>query len=135
MKKKNLAEEYATARLQGRLSGNEISFSNNKVFSEEDIEAAFNAGRASIMQGMPKLKWIDALDKVEDFEEVFYEECITTTPFGEYSIRYFYYSKAYAVFLSGEKISMDFKLLNDAKLFVEKDYQNRIKRMLYEKYS
>ena len=133
MNKKNLAKEYATARLQGRLSGNEISFSNNKVFSEEDIEAAFNAGRASIMQDLPELKWVDDLDKVEDFEEVFYEECMTETPFGKYSIRYFYYSKAYMVFLSDEKISMDFRLLNDAKLFVEKDYQNRIKMMLYEK--
>lgn len=133
MKKKNLAKEYATARLQGRLSGNEISFSNNKVFSEEDIEAAFNAGRASIMQDLPELKWVDDLDTVEDFEEVFYEECMTKTPFGKYSIRYYYYSKAYVVFLSDEKVSMDFRLLNDAKLFVEKDYQNRIKMMLYEK--
>lgn len=31
MKKKNLAQEYATARLQGRLSGHEVSFSDNKV--------------------------------------------------------------------------------------------------------
>ena len=133
MKKKDLAKEYALARLQGRLSGDELSFSDNKVFTEEDIEAAFNAERASVMQDMPELKWIHDLDTVEDFEEVFYEECITTTPFGEYSIRYFYYSKAYVVFLSGEKISMDFKLLNDAKLFAEKDYQNRIKMVIYEK--
>ena len=72
MKKKNLAKEYATARLQGRLSGNEVSFSDNKVFTEEDIECAFSAGRASIMQDMPGLKWVDDLDEVEDFEEVFY---------------------------------------------------------------
>ena len=65
MERKNLAKEYAVARLQGRLSGNEISFSNNKIFSEEDIEAAFNAGRASIMQDLPELKWIDDLDVVE----------------------------------------------------------------------
>lgn len=124
---KNLAKEYATARLQGRLSGNEISFSNNKVFSEEDIEAAFNAGRASIMQDLPELKWIDDLAELEDFEE-----CMTKTPFGKYSIRYYYYG-AYVVFFSDEKISMDFKSLDDAKLFVEKDYFNRIKLVLYEK--
>lgn len=131
MERKNLAKEYAAARLQGRLSGNEISFSNNKVFSEEDIEAAFNAGRASIMQDLPEVKWIDDLAELEDFEE-----CMTKVPFGKYSIRYYYYYyyyRAYVVFFSDEKISMDFKSLDDAKLFAEKDYFNRIKLVLYEK--
>lgn len=57
MKQKDLAKEYATARLQGRLSGNEVSFSENKVFTEEDIKAAFNAGRESVLENMPELKW------------------------------------------------------------------------------
>ena len=52
---KKLAEEYALARLQGRLSGNEVSFSDNKVFAEEDIEAAFNAGRDSVVENIPNL--------------------------------------------------------------------------------
>ena len=55
MKQKNLAEEYATARLQGRLSGNEVSFSGNKVFTEEDIEDAFDAGRESVLENIPRL--------------------------------------------------------------------------------
>lgn len=57
MKQKDLAQEYATARLQGRQSGNEVSFSDNKVFTEEDIKYAFNAGRESVVDNMPKLKW------------------------------------------------------------------------------
>ena len=57
MKKKDLAKEYATARLQGRLGGNEMSFSENKIFTEEDIETAFNAGRESVVENVPKLKW------------------------------------------------------------------------------
>ena len=52
---KKLAEEYALARLQGRLSGNEVSFSDKKVFTEEDIEAAFNAGRESVVENIPNL--------------------------------------------------------------------------------
>ena len=55
MKKKDLAKEYALARLQGRLSENEVSFSENKVFTEEDIEAAFNAGRESVVKNIPRL--------------------------------------------------------------------------------
>lgn len=54
---KKLAEEYALARLQGRLSGNEISFSENRVFTKEDIENAFNAGRESVVENVPKLSW------------------------------------------------------------------------------
>ena len=57
MTQKDLAKHYTTARLQGRLSGNEVSFSENTVFTEEDIEAAFNAGRDSVVENMPELKW------------------------------------------------------------------------------
>ena len=57
MNKKDLGKHYTTARLQGRLSGNEVSFSENKVFTEEDIEAAFNAGRESVVENMPDLRW------------------------------------------------------------------------------
>ena len=54
-KKKDLAVEYALARLQGRLSGNEVSFCENKVFTEGDIETAFNAGRESVVENIPRL--------------------------------------------------------------------------------
>ena len=57
MNKKDLAKEYALARLQGRLSGNELSFSENNVFTEQDIKAAFNAGRESVVENTPELKW------------------------------------------------------------------------------
>lgn len=55
MKQKDLAQEYAAARLQGRLSGNEVSFSGKKVFTEEDLEAAFNAGRESVVENILRL--------------------------------------------------------------------------------
>lgn len=57
MTQKDLAEEYANERLQGRLSGNEISFSDNKVFTEDYIRAAFNAGLESVVESLPELKW------------------------------------------------------------------------------
>lgn len=55
MTQKDLAEEYAKERLQGRLSGNEISFSENRVFTENDIKAAFDAGRKSVVENIPRL--------------------------------------------------------------------------------
>ena len=62
MKQKDLAREYALARIQGRLSGNEVSFSENKVFTEEDIEAAFEAG-AEWADEHPKNGWHTVADE------------------------------------------------------------------------
>ena len=59
MEKKNLAEEYASARLQGRLSGNDTRFDGHEIFTEADIEDAFNAGRESVVENIPKLIWED----------------------------------------------------------------------------
>lgn len=71
MRKKDLAEEYATARLQGRLSGNEVSFSENKVFTEEDIKTAFNAGRESVLGDIPDLKWREEICRDKYFFEAY----------------------------------------------------------------
>lgn len=51
------SKRIALARLKGRLSGNELSFSENKVFTEEDIEDAFNAGRESVIENIPDLEF------------------------------------------------------------------------------
>ena len=67
MKQKDLAEEYATARLQDRSSGNEIQFDGHKVFTEADIEAAFNAGRESVMENIPELEWVETTYDLEDY--------------------------------------------------------------------
>ena len=71
MEKKDLAKEYAAARLQGRLSGNEISFSESKVFTEEDIKAAFNAGRESVVDDIPDLKWREDICRDKYFFEAY----------------------------------------------------------------
>ena len=67
----DLAKHYTTARLQGRLSGNEVSFSENKVFTEEDIEAAFNAGRESVVENMPELEWREIICRDKYFLEAY----------------------------------------------------------------
>lgn len=71
MKQKDLAQEYALARLQGRLSGNEVSFSENEVFTEEDIGSAFNAGRESVMDDIPDLKWREDICRDKYFFEAY----------------------------------------------------------------
>lgn len=117
MKQKDLAKEYATARLQGRLSGNEVSFSENKVFTEEDIEAAFNAGRESVVEDIPDLKW----------ENVFEDGAhIAASSFGvSYKVEFAY--NEFNLFCNYSFISCHISL-SAAKQAANEDYKQRIKQ-------
>lgn len=120
MKQKDLAEEYATARLQGRLSGNEVSFSENKVFTEEDIKAAFNAGRESVLESLPELEWRENICRDKYFFEAY--------ALGAY----------YLISLRGPEfhIACNYKhfksctSLSAAKQAANEDYKKRIKQAL-----
>ena len=119
MKQKDLAREYALARLQGRPSGNEISFCENKVFTEGDIETAFNAGRESVVENMPELEWREKICR----DEYFLEAC----PFGAYyliKIDYgFHVAINYKHFVSCTSLATAKQAAND-------DYKKRIKQTL-----
>lgn len=57
MTQKNLAEEYALkeyARVNGE---SDLIFEDNKCFIFDDIKAAFSAGRESVVEKVPELKW------------------------------------------------------------------------------
>ena len=117
MKQKDLAEEYATARLRGRLSGNEVSFSDNKVFTEEDIKEAFNAGRESVVENIPELEWRKAKD---DFLEAY--------ALGAYyliKLKHIEFSVAYNYNFIAKYLS-----LSEAKQAANEDYKKRIKQAL-----
>ena len=120
MTQKDLAEEYANERLQGRLSGNEISFSDNIVFTEEDIKAAFNAGRESVFDDFPKLLYKeeeDGLLAVDVFDKV----CLIHKLKGD--SRY--------VFVVDYKASTQrYDTLEEAKQAANEDYKERIKQAL-----
>lgn len=116
----NLAKHYSTARLQGRLSGNEVSFSENKVFTEEDIEAAFNAGRESVVENIPELEWREEICRDKSFLEAYALGAY-------YLIRLkgpeFYVSCNYRCFAS-------YTSLTAAKQSADEDYKKRIKQAL-----
>lgn len=117
MEKKDLAKEYATARLQGRLSGNEISFSESKVFTEEDIEAAFNAGRESVVESLPELEWKGYAPFIH-----------AATPIGRYNIDNF---GIWLLRFNGKEIPLSTgSSLEEAKLAANEDYKKRIKQAL-----
>ena len=120
MKKKNLAEEYATARLKGRLSGNEMSFSENKIFTEEDIKCAFNAGRESIIENLPELEWTETTYNLEDY-------FLSHNNGWNYNI--FFRNGAFKVHCNSNFIGQ-FISLTTAKQAANEDYKKRIKQAL-----
>lgn len=119
MEQKDLAQEYAAARLQGRLSGNEISFSGKKVFTEEDLEAAFNAGRESVVENVPELKWECEYPYTADEAR---------TPITIFHI--FHNDDGFHLAGYGLGLSKMFGTMDEAKRFANEDYKKRIKQAL-----
>ena len=119
MTQKDLAKHYTTARLQGRLSGNEVSFSENKVFTEEDIEAAFNAGRESVVESLPELKW-KRVHKDGPY--------LAVTVFNWFYRIEFVYNK-FHLFYNSYFISC-YISLSDTKQAANEHYKKRIKQVL-----
>lgn len=120
MKQKDLAREYALARLQGRLSGNEVSFCENKVFTEGDIETAFNAGRESVVENMPKLKWNDFSDDLTEY--------FASCPIG-WCYKISYKINEFELFCNDCFIGHFFSI-EYAKQAANEDYKKRVKQVL-----
>lgn len=120
MEKKNLAKEYATARLQGRLSGNETQFNGHEVFTETDIENAFNAGRESVVDNIPELEWKEALSDGETYWLAKPMGGIYMVSFVQHEYKVFYCYNYIACAIS----------LSSAKQMANEDYKKRIKQAL-----
>lgn len=127
MKQKDLAEEYATARLHGRLSGNEVSFSENKVFTEDDIKAAFNAGRESVVEDASELDWED----IDIFGEkaMYVNVCRAHKPLEEYMIQKWFCPNDVELHCN-HFTKKGFKTIEEAKQAANEDYKKRIKQAL-----
>ena len=116
---KDLAKEYAQERLIERKNGNEISFEDKAIFTAEDIENAFNAGRESVVENIPELDWKD--------DDVTIEGEFALCPVGRYEVlRWDDFFKIWRnpLFL-GCRPS-----LSEAKQAANEDYKERIKQAL-----
>ena len=123
MKQKDLAKEYATARLQGRRSGNEVSFSENKVFTEGDIEAAFNAGRESVVENIPRLLFKESQEGLiadNGIFEFIYHICKSASVD----------EPRYAFATTYETLTQWYDTLEEAMDAANEDYKKRIKQAL-----
>ena len=121
MEKKDLSLVYALkeyARVNGK-GGPIIEY--NRCFTLDDIKAAFNAGRDSVVENIPELKW--------DQKNV--EYFFASTPFGTY---YTDSLNAELLFYNGQRIARYFGNVEThfsfAKRVANKDYKKRIKQAL-----
>lgn len=120
MKHKDLAEEYAIKEYEYINEENDLIFEDNKCFTFNDIKAAFNAGRESIIETMPRLNW----------EQTSADQYIAETPLQKYTIleRYEDNRIFYLVKLDNDiHINEDLQML---ELYVEAHYLYKIKQTL-----
>lgn len=128
MEKKDLSLAYALkeyARVNGE---SDPIFEDNRCFTFDDIKAAFNAGRESVVENIPELKWNNE-DRFGDFCECT-EEGYSNTPFGIYSILQWYNSPDIAIYFAGEHFKSNFQSVEQAKQSANEDYKKRIKQAL-----
>ena len=119
MKQKDLAEAYLAKAQENAIYFKDGNFPNIPLYQENDIKAAFNAGRESVVENMPKLKWSKA------FEDGLY---IAISSFGvSYRIKFAY--NEFHLFCNSVHISC-YISLSDAKQAANEHYKKQIKQAL-----
>ena len=119
MKKKDLAEEYLTKAKENAIYFKDGKFPNMPLYQERDIEAAFNAGRESVVENMPDLKWAKV------FEDGL---CVAISSFGvSYRIEFAY--NKFNLFCNSIYINCYVSLLA-AKHAANENYKELIKQAL-----
>ena len=127
MNKKDLAKENAIKAKENAIKAKENAiyfkdgnFPNMPLYQEKDIEAAFNAGRESVVDNIPDLKWETLKDK----------SLRASIPFGCYFIdKNEYGFDDYIISSPSGKIETTFGKQNAIQLANE-DYKQRIKQVL-----
>ena len=117
MKKKDLAGEYLTKAQENAIYFKDGNFPNMPLYQENDIKAAFNAGRESVVESMPELEW----KGLERFP-------FADTSFGRYTIDNL---MVQLLRFNGKEIPTPADCsFEDAKQAANEDYKERIKQAL-----
>lgn len=124
MKQKDLAEEYALKEYT-RLNRNRNPISN--LFTFDDIKAAFNAGRESVVEDASELDWED----IDIFGEKarYVNVCRARKPLEEYMIQKWSCPKDIELHCN-KFAKKGFKTIEEAKQAANEDYKKRIKQAL-----
>ena len=126
MNKKDLAEEYAIKEYE-RLNDNDPIFEDNLCFSIIDIEAAFNAGRESVVENASEIEWEDI--GLYGEKAMYVDVCKAHKPLEEFLIQEWFYPKD--IELHGNDFTKKgFKTIEEAKAYAKEAYKKRIKQSL-----
>lgn len=71
MKQNNSAKKYLYKVSGSALYFKDGNFPNMPLYQEKDIEAAFNAGRESVVESLPELEWREKICRDEHFLEAY----------------------------------------------------------------
>ncbi|MBF1415331.1 MAG: hypothetical protein HXN33_07095 [Prevotella histicola] len=117
MEKKKLSLAYALkeyARVNGE---SDPIFEDNRCFTFDDIKAAFNAGRESVVESIPELEWKGCAPFIH-----------AATPIGRYNIDNF---GIWLLRFNGKEIPLSTgSSLEAAQQAANEDYKQRIKQAL-----
>ena len=117
MEKKDLSLAYALKEYTRVNGESDPIFEDNRCFTFDDIKDAFNAGRESVVENMPDLKW----QNIGEYN-------LVDTPFGRY---YIDPHDAYLLLFNGVKIPISIgNILEQTKQVANEDYKERVKQAL-----
>ena len=119
MKQKDLAEEYALKEYARANGDSDLIFEDNRCFTFDDIKAAFNAGRESVVENIPELEW-----KNLSTEEEYHSSCLLG-----WSYRVMLSFNEFALFCNSHYLR-SFLSAKEAKQAANEDYKQQIKQAL-----
>ena len=124
MTQKDLAEEFLTKARENAMNFKDINFVNGPFFQENDLKAAFNAGRESVvesaMESIPEFKWRGVHHPDRDFVAAYPCDCRYLIEFTRRGHLLFYNRQFIANFAS----------FSQAQQAANEDYKKRIKQAL-----
>lgn len=120
MTQKDLAEKYLTKAKENAIRFKDINFFNGPLYQESDIKAAFSAGRESVIESLPELKWECEYPYTVDEAR---------TPITIFHI--FHNDDGFHLTGYGLGLSKIFGTLYEAKRFANEEYKKRIKQALW----
>ena len=117
MKQKDLAGEYLTKAQENAIYFKDGKFPNMPLYQENDIKAAFNAGRESVVDSFPELEWKGYAPFIH-----------AATPIGRYNIDNF---GIWLLRFNGKEIPLSTgRSLEEAKQAANEHYKKQIKQAL-----
>nr|WP_314498015.1 hypothetical protein [uncultured Prevotella sp.] len=117
MTQKDLAKEFLTKARENAMNFKDINFFNGPLFQENDIKAAFNAGRESVVEDASELEWKGYAPFIH-----------ADTPIGRYNIDNF---GIWLLRFNGKEIPLPpGSSLEETKQTANEHYKKQIKQVL-----